>query len=297
MKPIHFHAIFFICFLFCSSRFFAQDRKIDKLNRLFNNEKYRSALRLSDRLLQIPDYDDSLAPMFYKSLSLFYLNDHFFLFKRDLNPIVEADFLFQQLKKSPSSGVFFKEHIEELSILKLHLNNLIQEYKQDKEFKKANDLSLKLKTIFEGITTRELLLASKSKKGKGYIERKRKSVLDIASTCIGVPYLWGGSSLDGFDCSGFTSYVFQKNDILLSRTADDQFKMCKQIDVLNVKPGDLVFFNSGGEKITHVGIIVSFPNEPLKMIHASSSKGVMVSEIQESNYWNKKLSGFGSIFK
>jgi cell wall-associated NlpC family hydrolase len=57
----------------------------------------------------------------------------------------------------------------------------------------------------------------------------------------------------------------------------------------------LVFFNSGSDEVSHVGIIISEKGEPLKMIHASTSKGVIIADIESSDYWMKKLHGFGTF--
>lgn len=88
---------------------------------------------------------------------------------------------------------------------------------------------------------------------------------------LGVRYVYGGSSPSGFDCSGFTSYVYKKNGINLERTASDQAKQGKYVAKSNLQPGDLVFFDTNGgktKKINHAGIYIGNG----KFIHASSSK-------------------------
>ena len=61
----------------------------------------------------------------------------------------------------------------------------------------------------------------------------------------------------------------------------------------NVEKGDLVFFDNGSG-VSHVGIVISEKGEPLKMIHSSSSKGIIITDVSKSEYWSKRLHGFGT---
>jgi uncharacterized protein YgiM (DUF1202 family) len=106
-------------------------------------------------------------------------------------------------------------------------------------------------------------------------------IVATAKQYIGVPYEWGGSSPSGFDCSGFTQYVFNKHSIALPRTTDQQYKVGSYVSRSNLKAGDLVFLqNTYREGISHVGIYVGDG----KMIHASSSKGIVISDLSSSYY-------------
>ena len=106
-------------------------------------------------------------------------------------------------------------------------------------------------------------------------------IVATAKQYIGVPYVWGGSSPSGFDCSGFTQYVFNKHGIALPRTTDQQYKVGSYVSRSNLKAGDLVFLqNTYREGISHVGIYVGDG----KMIHASSSKGIVISDLSSSYY-------------
>jgi len=100
----------------------------------------------------------------------------------------------------------------------------------------------------------------------------------------GVPYVWGGSSPRGFDCSGFTQYVFAKTGIDINRTAVAQLENGIIIPKSELQPGDLVFFQntgSSGRFASHVGIYIGDG----KMVHAGSSTGITVSSIH-SFYWS-----------
>lgn len=95
-----------------------------------------------------------------------------------------------------------------------------------------------------------------------------ESVIKTALGFINAPYLWGGRSLFGIDCSGFTQVVFKINNIFLPRDASQQVLSGKPIaDINEALPGDLAFFINNDDKISHVGILL----ENGKIIHASGS--------------------------
>lgn len=122
----------------------------------------------------------------------------------------------------------------------------------------------------------------------GKISSSIKSLLKDAESYLGTPYKFGGNTSSGFDCSGFTVKVFQDNNFSLPRRSSDQADAGKSIDIKTVKPGDLLFFaTSGGSRVSHVGIVHTIENDgEIKFIHASTSKGVIISSLNEK-YWNK----------
>ena len=112
-------------------------------------------------------------------------------------------------------------------------------------------------------------------------EIKRDKIINMAKSFQGVPYVWGGTSPSGFDCSGFTHYVFLKNDITIPRTSSNQYYNAGSwVQKSNLLPGDLVFFTTYKSGPSHVGIYLG--NN--KFIHASSSKGVTISDLNSSYY-------------
>ncbi|RXZ79987.1 NlpC/P60 family protein [Paenibacillaceae bacterium] len=106
---------------------------------------------------------------------------------------------------------------------------------------------------------------------------------DAIGELIGIKYKYGGTTTSGFDCSGFTSYVFNQFDIELPRTSAGQAKVGKHVDKDALRSGDLVFFNTNGKGVSHVGIYVGDG----KFAHASSSKGIMISGLNDS-YFEKR---------
>ncbi|MBV8280655.1 MAG: C40 family peptidase [Candidatus Eremiobacteraeota bacterium] len=121
----------------------------------------------------------------------------------------------------------------------------------------------------------------------GILARTSKIAQRLTSDALhflGVPYVFGGTSASGFDCSGFVQHVFAMLGIGLPRTADAQYDVGRPA-VGGPKPGDLVFFDTYGG-VSHVGIYLGHG----KFVHASSSRGVMVSHLSES-YWAARYVG------
>ena len=111
-------------------------------------------------------------------------------------------------------------------------------------------------------------------------------IIATAKKYIGVPYLWGGTTPSGFDCSGFLQYVFRQNGINLLRTSKQQYTMGVRVSKANLQKGDLVFFQTGSNGISHVGMYIGNG----QFIHASSSNGVTISSLNNS-YWVRTYYG------
>ncbi len=116
-------------------------------------------------------------------------------------------------------------------------------------------------------------------------------VVSLAASLVGTPYKFGGNSPRGFDCSGFTSYVFNQAGITLPRTASAQYAHSRRVRRAELAVGDLLFFRIGGS-ISHVAIYIGED----KFIHAPSS-GKQVSFDNLSNpYWQEHWIGNGRVF-
>ncbi len=115
----------------------------------------------------------------------------------------------------------------------------------------------------------------------------RDGIVAGARKYLGVPYVWGGTSADGFDCSGFVQTVFAQNGFQLPRGAGDQYRRGRKISKRRMMPGDLVFFRTYTSGPSHVGIYVGDG----KFIHAESSpRGVTVTPLADA-YWEARFLG------
>ena len=113
-----------------------------------------------------------------------------------------------------------------------------------------------------------------------------RNVMRAAYSVIGTPYVFGGTTPYGFDCSGFTQYAFARAGVYLPRMADSQFYSGRQISMSQLRPGDLIFFTTYEAGASHVGIYVGNGN----FIHAGTSTGVTVSSAF-TGYWGARYYG------
>lgn len=115
-------------------------------------------------------------------------------------------------------------------------------------------------------------------------------IINTAKSFLGTPYVWGGTSPSGFDCSGFTQYVLAQNGKSIPRTSQEQFASGQAVDKSNLQAGDLVFYGNG--EATHVGIYEG--NN--KIIH-SPHTGDVVKESDFSTYWTSAYLGARRYYK
>ena len=113
------------------------------------------------------------------------------------------------------------------------------------------------------------------------------ALVDTALDLQGVRYRNGGADATGFDCSGFTQYVFGRHGVWLHRSTRDQFTMGEQVDASAIEAGDLLFFSTVAPGASHVAIAL----DDDEFVHAPSSRGEVRVEKLSSGYWSKRFVG------
>ena len=120
----------------------------------------------------------------------------------------------------------------------------------------------------------------------------RQTVVDVAQRMVGTPYRPGGASPRGFDCSGLVRYSFEHAGIQVPRTAAEQFARSRPVGNRPLQPGDLLFFNTEGRRISHVGIYVG----QRQFVHAPSNGKQVSVESMDHPYWRRRMVGAGNYF-
>ena len=165
---------------------------------------------------------------------------------------------------------------EVLAEEKSHFTSLTQEYKKELESNKVIE-----KPEEKTVSARKM-----AKKKSSTID----GILSEANTYIGTPYRFGGMTRSGIDCSAFVLSVYgSATGINLPRISSAQAQEGERVEREELEKGDLLFFQTRGSRISHVGIVQEItPKGEIKFIHASTSKGVTISSLNEK-YWGLRF--------
>ena len=298
--------LFILSILFVTLSAFGQDKKIDKIEMFYDQGHYSKVIRKSNALLADPYYDFSGMPSYYKSLALFRMAEDKDWFKRHDESIKEAIDLYHNFLENEKAADYVYAHYFEIASLKTYLVELeaqLEEMQYNPQVKLLKEFR---ETELQFINARPDKKNEKKNNVQPKVEDSEHIVLDeqeldfrdkmvtYSKTLVGTKYAWSGRDTDGFDCSGLVGHVYQKYGILIPRTASEQMSESKKIDINDAQRGDLIFFGSG-KNISHVGLVISEKGDPLVMVHASTSKGVIVTEIEKSSYWRPKIKGAGTF--
>ena len=159
-----------------------------------------------------------------------------------------------------------------------HVGYIRSDYLNLTEIPYENADSKKDPLFFENGSSTGVAPSASALKGESNLANQ---IIANAKKHLGTPYVWGGTTPKGFDCSGLTQYVFKQSGISLPRTTTEQVKMGTYVSKSNLRPGDLVFLqNTYRQGVSHVGIYIGDG----QIIHASSSKGVVISKLSSSYY-------------
>ncbi len=113
-----------------------------------------------------------------------------------------------------------------------------------------------------------------------------RRLVSIAQQYVGVPYVYGGTTPSGFDCSGFVQFVASNSGLYVPRSADEQYQMGRSVAGDDLRPGDFVFFSDDGHGISHSGIYLGYG----RFISATSSRGVAIDSLS-GDYWGDTYIG------
>ncbi|MBA2874566.1 C40 family peptidase [Thermaerobacillus caldiproteolyticus] len=120
-----------------------------------------------------------------------------------------------------------------------------------------------------------------------YVAVNYDKIIPASKKYVGVPYQWGGTTAKGFDCSGLIYHVYSSLGIDVPRTTAEMYRMGVSVKKEDLRVGDLVFFDTDGNGVSHAGIYIGNG----KFIHSSSSKGVIISSLDDPYYWGKTYIG------
>ncbi|MDC1245098.1 C40 family peptidase [Crocinitomicaceae bacterium] len=119
------------------------------------------------------------------------------------------------------------------------------------------------------------------------VSEKSNAIISYAKKFMGVPYVWGGMSPSGFDCSGFINYVFKGFGFGLTRTSYGLAELGKTVRLSELRPGDLMFFkarNLNTTRVGHVALVVDTTDGIIQFIHAART-GIRIDTFNNSSYY------------
>lgn len=178
------------------------------------------------------------------------------------------------------------EEEHQISLVNVHLQQPLKKVHENK--KKENQKS---KQTAKTSPSNEVVQVSKevrkidnSPQPVATTKSRSTQIIQTAQSYIGTPYEWGGTSPNGFDCSGFLQFVYQTEDIQIPRTVTEIWNFGKPVSSPSV--GDLVFFETYKPGPSHAGIYLGNG----QFIHAGSSRGVEISDLN-LDYWQTRFLG------
>ncbi len=276
---------------------FSQNKVLDNIEMYYDQGNYKKVYKKTHKLLKTEDFNNS------PTLKLFHALAEYQLSKTSRKYSVgKAYDNYRQFKQQDPEGLFrlkFDIYIYDMQLgMANHirdLNNKVRKREALKTYEIFQELfknTIPFEEIIANTPVQEESLSSTSNKTV-----QRENIISYAKGYIGIPYLYGGNSKKGFDCSGFTQYIMRHHGYNLPRTAQSQGDAYSKIKSGQATKGDLVFFGSSKKNISHVGIISSEKGSSISMIHASSSKGIMISNIENNSYWTPKIQYYARVVK
>lgn len=191
-----------------------------------------------------------------------------------------------------SEPIRFGEEGEEVKVLQEQLAKAGYEVSVDGDFGLSTEKAVKAFQTDRGLEadgivgalTYKALVGRELPVSRSMSTNRTRRLVQEALRYQGVPYYFGGTTPNGFDCSGFTRYVYAQVGVTLPRMADSQYYDLPEVSELQV--GDLVFFETYEPGPSHVGIYIG----SRQFVNASSSRGVVVDSL-DSSYWSARYIG------
>lgn len=119
-----------------------------------------------------------------------------------------------------------------------------------------------------------------------------EEVVAVAETLVGAPYQYGGTTPDGFDCSGLVQYAYKEAGLNIPRSTREQRRYAQSVSVSNLRAGDVLFFRVSDRKVSHVGIYTGDG----RFIHAPSIGGRVSYARMDNPFWQERLVGAGRLY-
>lgn len=208
------------------------------------------------------------------------------LLHKKILTIVFSVLLMSFVSTADASAFRYGDQGDEVAQLQTALSNLGYDVAVDGDFGTSTDLAIKDFQKSRGLTADGLVGAAtyRALMGREIPQVSRSSasiarrIIQSSFQYIGVPYLFGGTTPSGFDCSGFVRHVYSGAGVWLPRTADEQYMAGYAVS--NLQPGDLVFFSTYAAGASHSGIYIGNGN----FISSTSSSGVRIDNLY-GGYW------------
>jgi peptidoglycan DL-endopeptidase CwlO len=262
-RSICFYINWFFTFLLLCTNSFGQDKNLDKIEMFYDQGNYKKVIKRSQTLLSKAAYKNHPTPLLFHALAEYQMSKF-----DERYSSADAVYDYERFLKVDSTRKYFKAYTNYIYDLQLGIANDIRELNTQGKTKEAHVRYNTYIRLFGNVAVfEELVKETATEKPITTISKSRKEIVELAKKHVGTPYLYGGISPKGFDCSGFTSYVFNQSGYSLPRTAQAQSERYEKIKPNQALPGDLVFFGANKGSISHVGIVISSPGTPLEMIH------------------------------
>lgn len=180
------------------------------------------------------------------------------------------------------SFTFGQETVDADSLPKRTVEDSINAAKQRREDQREYTDSIKETYQFPTFD-----LSKDGSDSKSAPNKEVEQMLNFAKKFLGTPYRWGGTTPSGFDCSGFIYYIMGNFGFSMVRTSFSMSEMGRTVKLADARPGDLMFFkgrNVNSSSVGHVGIVYEIKDDGIYIMHASTSRGVVIENFSTSRY-------------